>query len=68
MDNVGAGLPRDSGSTANIASRGKPAPTVPSSLRDSAARKGWVISHKDQRQASILGLCAVFVGAGASLR
>ena len=45
MDNVGAGLPRDSYSTANIASRGKPAPTVPSYLRDSAARKGWVISH-----------------------
>ena len=47
MDNVGAGLPRDSDSTANIASRGKPAPTVPSSLRDSAARKGWVISHRN---------------------
>ena len=39
MDNVGAGLPRDRDSTANIASRGEPAPTVPSSLCDSAARR-----------------------------
>ncbi|MEJ5864188.1 hypothetical protein [Pseudomonas farsensis] len=33
--------------TVERVSRGKPAPTLPSSLRDSAARQGWVISHRN---------------------